>query len=213
MTTFAQRFPSSPLPLARYRTMMNLFFERHTDFVKLIQPETPLEASLLALPEFQMGYNWGLPRFGHPEGKVGIHVREVLDNIDKLPVDKHARQRLRLIALSHDTFKFLENKALNTGVYKHHGLLARELMEKYCDDESLLNIIELHDEAFYIWRAATLEGKKEAAEDRLEQLIDRIGGEMGLYFLFFKCDTQTGDKMQAPLYWFEGVLKEMGIEI
>jgi hypothetical protein len=24
-----------------------------------------------------------------------------------------------------------------------------------------------------------------------------------MYYLFFKCDTQTGDKTQAPLKWFE----------
>ncbi len=197
--------------MARYRMIMNPLIERHIDFEKLIQPETPLEAELLALPDFQVGYNWGLPRFGHPEGKVGIHVKEVLENIDKLSVDKDTRQRLRLIALSHDTLKCQENKAFNGGLYKHHGLLARELMENYCDDETLLDIIELHDEAFYIWRTATLEGRKEAANIRLGQLMERIGGQMGLYFQFFKCDTQTGDKMQAPLYWFEKIIKEIGV--
>ena len=32
-----------------------------------------------------------------------------------------------------------------------------------------------------------------------------------LYYLFFKCDTQTGDKTQAPLKWFEREVP--GIEV
>lgn len=214
MITFTQGFPFSPLPLGHYRSMMtNSPYERHIDFETLIAPETPFESWLISMPEFQAGYNWGLPRFGHPEGKVGIHVKEVLENIDKLSIDSISRQQLRIVALSHDTFKYKENKRLNGHEYKHHGLLAREFMERYCDDEVVLDIVELHDEAFYIWRAANLENKREAAGARLKNLLDRIGPHFGLYFQFFKSDTQTGDKMQAPIHWFEQCLRDIGKKI
>lgn len=58
---------------------------RSASLIRLIKPETELERELLHTPEFQVGMCWGEPRFGHPEGKVGLHVREVLDNIDATP--------------------------------------------------------------------------------------------------------------------------------
>ena len=179
-------------------------FHTEPDFKALLQPETELEARLLENPLFQVGLNWGKPRFGHPEGKVGYHVREVLDNVDNCAKNPFIRQQLRLIAIAHDAFKFREFE-LGRRV-KHHGLLAREFMEAYIADPILLDIIELHDEAFYCWRAAHLEHQPLDAALRLEKLLDRLAGNLPLYFDFYKCDTQTGDKLQAPLYWFEQIV-------
>ena len=47
--------------------------------------------------------------------------------------------------------------------------------------------------------------------ERLQRLQDAMGPDLQLYYLFFKADTQTGDKNQAPLKWFEMVVK--GIEV
>lgn len=181
-----------------------LMLQNEPDFHALLQPETELEARLLDTPVFQEGLNWGKPRFGHPEGKVGYHVREVLDNVDLCGADSATRQQLRLIAITHDTFKFREFQ-LGRRV-RHHGLMAREFMEGYMDEPALLDIIELHDEAFYCWRAAHLESQPEAAARRLENLLDAVGENLPLYFDFYKCDTRTGDKIQAPLFWFEQVV-------
>lgn len=183
--------------------------EKPLDFKTIIRPETEFENLLIATPEFQKGYDWGMPRFGHPEGKVGLHVREVLDNIEVLELDPSTRRSLRLVALAHDTFKFQEFKFGKR--WRHHGLLARDFMERYLMDSALLDIIELHDEAFYVWRAFTLEGKMEEAHLRLKNLIEKIGDHLPLYFLFYKCDTKTGDKVQAPLFWFEELMREMGV--
>ncbi len=173
----------------------------------IIHPESPLEETLLATPEFRTGYGWGTPRFGHPEGKVGLHVREVLDNIDALGTDGRTRERLRLIALAHDTFKYRE---FDRGKrIRHHGLLARDFMEAWLDDPLILDIIELHDEAFYIWRMLHLQNEQEQGHRRLDRLLDRLTSGIGLYFLFYKCDTQTGDKVQRPLRWFAGLLQDL----
>ena len=70
----------------------------------LIRPVSDLEISLLKLSEFRYGMLWGEPRFGHPEGKVAYHVREVLDNVEKVALPESDLAKLRLIALVHDTF-------------------------------------------------------------------------------------------------------------
>jgi hypothetical protein len=207
MMTFEQSSPPSPHQKRYFLTAMTLPVESHIDFEVHIQPETPLERYLLSLPEFKTGYNWGKPRFGHPEGKVGFHVREVLDNIDGLAVDAVTRVQLRLIALCHDTFKYQEELSKQQGPYQHHSVLARRFVEPWLDHPHLLNLIELHDEAFYSWRTFELEKNALAASARLESLLQRIGDQLLLYFLFFKCDTQTGDKIQAPLYWFEQIVR------
>lgn len=181
------------------------------EYYDLLLPETPLESFLIGTPEFQVGLDWGLPRFGHPEGKVGLHVRDVLDNVDGIAADPQTRQRLRLVALSHDTFKY---KEFHLGRrIKHHGLLAREFMENLVDDPLLLDVVELHDEAFYAWRHAKLEADLVKANQRLDKIASRIGEDIGFFYSFFKCDTQTGDKVQAPLYWFEGVLANWGVPV
>ncbi|MBI1228352.1 MAG: hypothetical protein GC192_24170 [Bacteroidetes bacterium] len=174
------------------------------DFHSLLQPETELEVMLFDIPIFREGLHWGKPRFGHPEGMVGLHVREVLDNVEHYASNEETRKQLRLIALTHDTFKFQEFQ-LGRRV-KHHGLLAREFMERYLDDPALLDLIELHDEAFYCWRAANLEGQPTASAQRLDKLLETVGDNLPLYFDFYKCDTRTGDKVQAPLLWFEEVV-------
>jgi HD domain len=202
MLTFTPSFLFLP-PKTVQLSAATMFYNK-PDFHDLLRPETELEVKLLDTPVFQEGLDWGKPRFGHPEGKVGYHVREVLDNVDKIAQTPADRQQLRLIAIVHDTFKFKEFE-LGRRV-KHHGLLAREFMEAHTTDPALLNIIELHDEAFYCWRNAHLEQQPHSASLRLEKLLEALDGTLPLYLDFYKCDTQTGDKVQAPLYWFEQVV-------
>ncbi len=186
------------------------FYEQKLDLQKLLSPETPFESMLLETDEFQEGMSWGKPRFGHPEGKVGLHVKEVLDNVDKFAPDSTYRIQLRLLAIIHDTFKYREVKTFAEGQRIHHGKIAKEFVAPHLQDKSLLDIIELHDEAFYIWRQLELKNDVKRAIPRFHLLLERLGDHLPLYFLFFKCDTLTGDKILAPLYWFEETLKELG---
>lgn len=173
---------------------------------QLLQPESGLEETLLFVPEFQKGLIWGEPRFGHPEGTVALHVREVLANIDKLPeLDKSDRRALRLIAYAHDTFKYAEDRSRPRDWSKHHGLLARRFMESYTSDQTVLDVIEMHDDAYYLWLSAG----RNAGKISFTRLQERVGYCMSLYYRFFKCDTQTGDKTQAPLRWFEREMPEI----
>lgn len=180
-------------------------------FTQVLEPETELEQRLLRDPAFLAGLQWGFPRYGHPEGEVYKHIQEVLENINRIPTDSLTRQRLRLIAYAHDTFKHLEHKGTPRDWSQHHSILARNFLEKYCTDRVVLEITELHDEAYYAWRMEHLYHQFEAGQARLQALLQRLGDQLQLYYLFFKCDTRTGDKTQAPLRWFEQTIKNIEV--
>ncbi len=179
--------------------------------IKLLKPENEVEQQLILLPELQRGLLWGEPRFGHPEGKVVYHVQEVYENIDALKhLDDGRRSRLRLIALAHDAFKHLEVKGQPRDWELHHGSIARRAVQSLIADETILDIIELHDEAYYCWR-----GHRQLANDDLqprysvEMLLEKVEPFLLDYMLFFRCDTLTGDKNPAPLKWFEDIVAEL----
>lgn len=202
MITFTQNLPTPPLIPNQIPLL---------DFKSLLRPSSPLESKLLDQKEFQFGLNWGIPRFGHPEGKVGLHIIEVLENIDKAGTDPATYQRLRLTALVHDTFKYKEAETKMNGKKINHGLIARRFMEKFIDDEITLSLIELHDEIYFSWRHEALENNLDKANKRLNRLLSRIGkDQLELHYLFFRCDTMTGDKIQAPRLWIEQKIKDMG---
>lgn len=168
-----------------------------------LQPETELERAFLSDPHFMEGLLWGTPRFGHPEGKVVYHIREVLDNVEKLTISAKDRERLRLITFAHDTFKYQEHKGSPRDWSRHHAILARQFLEQHCDDVQVLTITELHDEAYYCWRLSHIYSQPTQSNLRLNRLVNRLGDFVQLYYLFFKCDTCTGDKNLASLYWVE----------
>lgn len=192
---------------AQQEAQMNTMKESLTEKVDLeaeLQPENELEYRLLQIPSFRRGLFWGVPRYGHPEGAVYKHIKEVLENIDRLQIEEPVRRRLRLIAFVHDTFKYREEKNPPPGApSRHHAVLARQFLSGYIDDEIVLDIVELHDEAYYCWRTIYLFHQPEAGEKRLQELLHRIRHALQSYYLFFKCDTLTGDKTPAPLHWFE----------
>lgn len=181
------------------------------DLEAALQPESSLEREILQAPDFQQGLFWGVPRYGHPEGEVYKHIQEVLTNIDRLPVNARDRSRLRLIAFAHDTFKYREDKNRPRDWTRHHGKLARNFLSQYTDDAVILDITELHDEAYYAWRTKHLFHLPEEGEERLQRLLDLLGSKRQLYYLFFKCDTLTGDKTPAPIHWFEKTVANIEI--
>ncbi len=177
----------------------------------ILEPETDLERAFLEDEEFMRGLFWGKPRFGHPEGEVLHHIREVLNNIEKLDIDSETRRKLRIITFVHDTFKHIEDRNRPRDWSRHHAALARNFLQQYTDEQLLLEITLRHDDAYYAWRAIHLYDKAESGKRRMKELIRVMGDDMQLYYLFFKCDTQTGDKVQAPVRWFEKRVKGLQI--
>lgn len=182
------------------------------DYYSYLQPENELERLFLQDDAFLLGLTWGKPRYGHPEGQIYKHIREVLDNIDSWGRDFPYREALRIIAFVHDTFKYQEDKSYPRDWSKHHSIYARKFLENYTQDPSMLNVTELHDEAYHCWCLRFLYQQPEAAKRRLKALLDRLGDDLQLYYLFFKCDTRTGDKNQAPLKWFEETITNIEIK-
>ena len=184
---------------------MNRQILTDTEILDILKLETDFERSLALLPEVRTGLCWGEPRYGHPEGQVVYHVPDILDNINRLlpPLSKKEREQLRLIALLHDAFKYIEDKGSPRDWSRHHSMLARQFSEAFITDETILDILELHDEAYYCWRLEALLHQPQKSAARFAKLIERIGYCLQLYYVFFKCDTQTGDKTQAPVKWFE----------
>ena len=166
-----------------------------------IKPETNLEREIVSDIDFIEGAMWGKPRNGHPEGEVIYHIGEVLDNVNKMS-NMHNRAELRLIAIIHDTFKNKVDQTKSKTGENHHAMIARRFAEKYISDQHILDIIELHDEAYNSWCKGARDGKWDKAEARAISLIKRIDSYMPLYLTFFECDSFTGDKATDSVKWF-----------
>ncbi len=172
--------------------------------------ETDLERTIAADPAWQQGVIWGKPRFGHLEGAVQFHIADVLTNIDGQQPTPEERRKLRLIALVHDTFKYRVNELKPKMGNNHHAHIARVFAEKYIDDPVILDIIELHDEAYNSWRLGAYKGRWEHAEERIDNLLARLGSSLPLYVRFFFADSQTESKDPTPVQWFTHLLESRG---
>ncbi len=183
--------------------------DKYAYYEKVLQPETELEERFLQDDSFLEGLSWGTPRYGHPEGQVYKHIREVLNNIERLDLSIDRRRDLRIVAMVHDTFKFQEHKGVPRDWSKHHAVYARKFLEKYHDDPKLLMVTEVHDEAYYCWCTQFLYHKPERAQVRLTKLLNHLGDSLEFYYQFFWADTCTGDKNLAPLRWFEETIPQI----
>jgi hypothetical protein len=174
--------------------------------------ENDVEARIVADPAWQEGARWGEPRPGHPEGSVASHIAEVLTNVDRHAIDEDDRARLRLAALVHDTFKYQVDQTKPKSGDNHHAMLARRFAEGYLDDPDLLDVIELHDEAYNSWAKGIRSGDWASAEDRARALLCRLGSRLPFYLRFYRADNQAGSKSQEPLEWFDQLIARAGLE-
>jgi RimJ/RimL family protein N-acetyltransferase len=174
------------------------------DPTDVVRPETPLERAVCADPAWRAGVAWGEPRSGHPEGTVIAHVADVLANVDRVAADAGDRERLRFAALVHDAFKGDVDRSRPKTGENHHAMRARRFAERYVADADLLDVIELHDEAYLAWRGGHRDGDWAEAERRARVLLERLGaGERyGLFMRFYRADNETGDKTDAHRHWF-----------
>lgn len=168
--------------------------------------ETELERRIAAEPEWREGIEWGRARPGHPEGAVKHHVADVLVNVEREAESAEDRRRLRLAALVHDTFKYRAPEAsARVGSGRHHGSLAARFLERFVDDEELLEVVRWHDEAFAAWLSLARRGDRRNAEARARALVERLGPALPLYLRFFRADNATKGKSPASLEWFEAL--------
>jgi len=171
------------------------------NLIELLRPETELEKRIIEDSDFIAGAFWGKSRNGHPEGKVAYHIKEVLANVDKYSTHLN-REKLRLIALIHDTFKHKVDGLKPKSGDNHHAMIARKFAERFNIEKDVLDIIELHDEAYNAWSMGDRKGDWNGANKRLGRLLDRLDDNYQLYKTFYQCDNETGDKTQKNFEWF-----------
>jgi hypothetical protein len=167
--------------------------------------ETDLERRIAAEPEWLEGIEWGTARRGHPEGAVKHHIADVLENVEREATSREERRRLRLAALTHDTFKYRAPEAsARVGSPGHHGSHAARFLGRFVDDGELVRVVCWHDEAFAAWLGLQ-RGDRRRAEERARTLIDRLGPALPLYLRFFRADNATEGKSPKALEWFEAI--------
>ncbi len=172
--------------------------------------EDDVEKEIFQDLEFQAGLRYGKPRRGHPEGEIVYHIHDVLDNIDRFYQKSEYRSDLRLITLVHDTFKYKVDRSKSKVGQNHHGMIARKFAEQYLPPDSiLLDIIELHDEAYNAWNQGDRKNQWDKAEVRLVNLLQRIEGVTEVYQMFYRCDNATGDKSHDCYEWFVSRLEKV----
>ncbi len=175
------------------------------DPADVIRPETALERAICADPAWRAGVAWGEPRPGHPEGAVIEHVADVLANVERVALDPADRARLRLAAIVHDAFKADVDRSRPKAGENHHAMRGRRFAERYLDDADLLDVIELHDDAYLAWRRGSRDGDWPEAERRVRALLERIGDRYGLYARFYQADNETGGKTDEHRHWLAGL--------
>lgn len=164
--------------------------------------ETDLERYITDDPAWIAGAEWGRPRRGHPEGTIKAHVAAVLNNVDDFFAGSPLRESLRLIAIVHDTFKYQVDMNQQRSGENHHAMRARRFAERYLDDSAILDVIELHDEAYNAWQRGNRDDKWDKAHARAEALVARLGDNLPLYLAFYQCDNATEGKQQDCFEWF-----------
>jgi len=103
--------------------------------------------------------------------------------------------------------QFAHPRSLN----QNHAVIARKFFSEYTNDPLILDLIEFHDAAYYAWRNLFLYQKEEKGKHRIEHLKTLFKDNLQTYYLFFKCDTRTGDKNQAPIKWFEKEFRDIDL--
>jgi hypothetical protein len=178
----------------RVRDLRDMTIE---ELVPGFQPETARERALAADAELRAGLAWGRPRPGHPEGRVGRHVADILAGVTEVG---GRREDLRFLALVHDAFKRRVDPEAGYSRDNDHAVMARRFAERFTADERLLMTLELHDEPYWIWR--TRSGDGHAA---LSALLTRLP-DVELFMRFAELDASTEGKDPGLLLWLRGAV-------
>jgi hypothetical protein len=160
--------------------------------------EDECERRLAKDPVIVKGLAWGRPREGHPEGRVGQHVADLLRVIEQWGERDPRRRELRFISLLHDSLKWRVLPWLPKRGDKHHATQARRFADGYTDDERLLATIEFHDAPYSAWRHLRRTG--EFDEARFQRMLDGIP-DLGLFLRFVELDGSTAGKHAEPIEW------------
>jgi HD domain-containing protein len=182
--------------------------DRAEELVPGFSPENETEEALTRAPELLAGLAWGKPREAHPEGPVGMHVAQLLDEIDRSGEQGERRTLLRFIAILHDAFKYRVRNWLPRAGFNHHAMRARRFAERFTDDDRLLATIELHDRPYALWKKMRRNGRLD--ERPFEEMLGRIP-DHELFLRFVEIDGASEAKTREPIEWLREELERRGL--
>lgn len=163
--------------------------------------QTELEHAVASDPDVRRGWAFPVQGTGHPERLVGAHVAAILRNICP---DDELRLPLRFVALVHDSMKRAVRRDRPWSPDNDHAVLARRVAERHTSDPRLLQTIELHDEAYWIFK------NKRTEPDALDELLARLP-DTELYVRFVELDATTEGKDPTFLIWLRNELALRGL--
>jgi hypothetical protein len=99
----------------------------------------------------------------------------------------------------HDLFKAEEQKKTPALHAKNHASLAKVYASQFTDDADILNIIQFHDENYYLWREYSQTGVYD--RDRFQGILNTVKN-WDLFLMFIIIDGCTEGKEPAKLTWF-----------
>ena len=157
---------------------------------------------VMADSRYQNNVDFGEPRSGHPEGKVKNHIADLEANLAKLSYrinNEETYWKLKFLIHVHDTFKANAMSGVQAIDPQSHELLARAFASEFIDDDDMLNIIQFHDENYFLWKQFKNSGQYDV--QHLEFLLDKIR-DWDLYLIFTIIDGYTKGKDIEKLPWF-----------
>lgn len=169
---------------------------------------------ILADPSLDERMKYGAARRGHPEGSVAAHAEELNRNLLTVlacieqgiggpQLSSLQLSALRILIRCHDSFK--GDAAPKSGIMdpNSHASLARAYLEQYTSDQSLLNMVQRHDEPYAIYRR--WQQTRDVPTERLSRLFE-VEIDWDTFLLFQIIDNTTPGKKSrenpTPTAWF-----------
>lgn len=156
---------------------------------------------IIADPRYLKNIEYGEPRSGHPEGKVKYHIAELEENLERLRARISDEQywKLKFLVHVHDTFKVDSVPDSPILSPNSHASLARKFASEFTSDSDLLNMIQLHDVNFALWKQFNATGSY--GIERFQLLLETIF-DWDLFLMFLILDGSTKGKDPEKIRWF-----------
>ncbi len=158
---------------------------------------------------YKLGVEWGRPRRGHPEGRIGDHIAELENNLSRISAQKNLTDeqvgKLRILIHVHDTLKCHATPKVPIEHPQSHASLAAEYLKNFIDDEDLIAMAQYHDEGYALYRQATSKGSYN--KDRLKKVLATIK-DLRLFLIFNIIDNGSGSKTPEPVIWLLQEIKQ-----
>jgi hypothetical protein len=154
-------------------------------------------------PRYQEGITYGVPRKGHDEGSVSNHIVDLEKNLLALvgknsPLLPDEGNKLRVLIHVHDTFKLAGKRLSNNHQVslrdpRSHAMLGRAFLNEFTRDESMLAVVQYHDEGHALWQQQQKRGKY--SQMRMAELLGAVP-DIELYAIFTVIDGYTPGKLK-----------------